>query len=161
MDSKTRMTTVTNLEHPTRHTFEDAQKRIQALMEKDSYPRFLESDLYQQLLNNTSSSKAWIYSYGTIRCQVPGLESDLYQSLKEFFKSAVACSKILTPVISDSSQKLSGMYIDKFVFDICMPMTSVCYKQNIVVMITMLIVSYFITLLQCFKFHGHFYKNIC
>ncbi|XP_048779106.1 uncharacterized protein LOC125682519 isoform X3 [Ostrea edulis] len=58
LDSKTRMTTVTNLEHPTRHTFEDAQKRIQALMEKDSYPRFLESDLYQQLLNNTSSSKA-------------------------------------------------------------------------------------------------------
>lgn len=59
LDSKTRMITVTNLEHPTRHAFEDAQKKIQALMEKDSYPRFLESDLYLQLLNNTpSSSKA-------------------------------------------------------------------------------------------------------
>ncbi|XP_078326111.1 uncharacterized protein LOC111125375 isoform X2 [Crassostrea virginica] len=56
LDSKTRMITVTNLEHPTRHTFEDAQKKIQALMEKDSYPRFLESDLYLQLLNNTTSS---------------------------------------------------------------------------------------------------------
>ncbi|KAK3088040.1 hypothetical protein FSP39_013838 [Pinctada imbricata] len=46
LDSKTRMKTVLNLENPTRLSFDDAQRRIQSLMEKDSYPRFLESELY-------------------------------------------------------------------------------------------------------------------
>jgi len=35
---------------PNRRTFEQAQKRIQALMAKDSYRRFLESEFYQDLL---------------------------------------------------------------------------------------------------------------
>ena len=35
-------------------TFEPAQKRIQALMDKDSYPRFISSDLYQYLLQQAS-----------------------------------------------------------------------------------------------------------
>ena len=37
-------------------TFEPAQKRIQALMDKDSYPRFISSDLYQYLLQQA----AWL-----------------------------------------------------------------------------------------------------
>jgi len=50
LDSKTREITVDNIDNPNKHTFEQAQKRIQALMEKDSYPRFLRSDVYMQLL---------------------------------------------------------------------------------------------------------------
>ena len=46
LDSKTRLATIQSIEHPNKHTFEPAQKRIQALMEKDSYPRFLRSDTY-------------------------------------------------------------------------------------------------------------------
>ena len=48
------MTTVSNLENPSKQTFEVAQHKIQALMEKDSYPRFIESELYQQILESVS-----------------------------------------------------------------------------------------------------------
>ena len=54
LDSDTRMETVVGLESPTRETFDVAQHKIQALMAKDSYPRFLESDLYQYILGNVS-----------------------------------------------------------------------------------------------------------
>ena len=54
LDSDTRMETVVGLESPSRETFDVAQHKIQALMAKDSYPRFLESDLYQYILGNVS-----------------------------------------------------------------------------------------------------------
>lgn len=54
LDSDTRMQTVLGLESPSRETFDVAQHKIQALMAKDSYPRFLESDLYQYILGNVS-----------------------------------------------------------------------------------------------------------
>ena len=50
LDSSTREQTAVNVLHPDRSTFQSAQKRIQALMERDSYRRFLESDIYNQLL---------------------------------------------------------------------------------------------------------------
>ncbi|KFQ39527.1 Regulator of G-protein signaling 3, partial [Mesitornis unicolor] len=40
-----------NLQNITRSCFDLAQKRIYGLMEKDSYPRFLRSDLYLDIIN--------------------------------------------------------------------------------------------------------------
>nr|XP_033772416.1 regulator of G-protein signaling 1-like [Geotrypetes seraphini]XP_033772417.1 regulator of G-protein signaling 1-like [Geotrypetes seraphini] len=49
LDSRTREITTNNTLLPTRSCFDLAQKRIYGLMEKDSYQRFLRSELYQQL----------------------------------------------------------------------------------------------------------------
>nr|CAH8872844.1 unnamed protein product [Trichobilharzia regenti] len=50
LDSKTRLQTEADLSNPTVNTLENAQKRIQALMEKDSYRRFLRSEVYLTML---------------------------------------------------------------------------------------------------------------
>ncbi|XP_015277904.1 PREDICTED: regulator of G-protein signaling 5-like [Gekko japonicus] len=50
LDSQTRDVTNRNILLPTRSCFEQAQRRIFGLMEKDSYPRFLRSPLYQALV---------------------------------------------------------------------------------------------------------------
>ncbi|CAL1533601.1 unnamed protein product [Lymnaea stagnalis] len=50
LDSKTRNMTFESVTlNPNRQTFDEAQRRVQALMEKDSYRRFLESEVYQDL----------------------------------------------------------------------------------------------------------------
>ena len=49
LDSKTRLQTMSSLSRPSAHTFEQSQRRIESLMEKDSYQRFLRSDLYHAL----------------------------------------------------------------------------------------------------------------
>jgi hypothetical protein len=52
LDIELRAYTAQNILNPSHDTFDRAQKRIQALMEKDSYPRFLESSLYKSLLGS-------------------------------------------------------------------------------------------------------------
>ncbi|XP_077987049.1 uncharacterized protein LOC144441366 [Glandiceps talaboti] len=52
LDSHSRMATISNLSNPNKHAFDLAQKRIQSLMEKDSYPRFIRSEFYQTLIND-------------------------------------------------------------------------------------------------------------
>lgn len=54
LDIELRAHTAQSILNPSHDTFERAQKRIQALMEKDSYPRFLESSLYKNLLGSYS-----------------------------------------------------------------------------------------------------------
>ena len=54
LDIELRAHTAQNILNPSHDTFDRAQKRIQALMEKDSYPRFLESSLYKNLLGSYS-----------------------------------------------------------------------------------------------------------
>ncbi|XP_055991358.1 regulator of G-protein signaling 3 isoform X1 [Sorex fumeus] len=56
LDSYTREHTKDNLQCVTRNCFDLAQKRIFGLMEKDSYPRFLRSDLYLDLINQKKLS---------------------------------------------------------------------------------------------------------
>ncbi|XP_071821954.1 uncharacterized protein [Apostichopus japonicus] len=57
LDSRTRLQVVSNLSHPNKHSFEQAQKRIEALMEKDSYPRFLRSDIYIKMQKAAKKNK--------------------------------------------------------------------------------------------------------
>ncbi|XP_061118350.1 regulator of G-protein signaling 3-like isoform X2 [Conger conger] len=56
LDSYTREHTKDNLQDITRSSFQLAQKRIYGLMEKDSYPRFLRSELYMDLVNQKKAS---------------------------------------------------------------------------------------------------------
>ncbi|KAJ7306085.1 hypothetical protein JRQ81_010451 [Phrynocephalus forsythii] len=50
IDSKTMERTLEGLKTPHRYVMDDAQMHIYMLMKKDSYPRFLKSDLYKTLL---------------------------------------------------------------------------------------------------------------
>ncbi|XP_077415348.1 regulator of G-protein signaling 18 [Vanacampus margaritifer] len=49
IDYSTKKDIQTNLAHPSRSCFEAAQMKVYSLMKKDSYPRFLHSDLYLRL----------------------------------------------------------------------------------------------------------------
>ncbi|XP_043567496.1 regulator of G-protein signaling 11 [Chiloscyllium plagiosum] len=50
IDSKTMEKTLDGLQIPNRYVFEDAQMHIYMLMKKDSYPRYLKSDMYKNIL---------------------------------------------------------------------------------------------------------------
>ncbi|KAG2470906.1 MP2K7 kinase, partial [Polypterus senegalus] len=50
LDSQTREAITHSLAHPTMCCFNAAQRRVYSLMEKDSYPRFLKSQMYQDLI---------------------------------------------------------------------------------------------------------------
>jgi hypothetical protein len=58
LEIQLRMATADNIKTPSVDSFDRAQKRIQALMEKDSYPRFLESDLYKNLCGSYVNTSA-------------------------------------------------------------------------------------------------------
>uniref|UniRef100_A0A673KI93 Regulator of G protein signaling 11 n=1 Tax=Sinocyclocheilus rhinocerous TaxID=307959 RepID=A0A673KI93_9TELE len=51
IDSKTMEKTLEGLKRPHRFVLDDAQMHIYFLMKKDSYPRYLKSDLYKNLLS--------------------------------------------------------------------------------------------------------------
>ncbi|KAJ6656219.1 hypothetical protein lerEdw1_004009 [Lerista edwardsae] len=51
LDFNTKELTSKSIGHPTHNTFDAAQMKIYTLMEQDSYPRFLRSNLYLDLVN--------------------------------------------------------------------------------------------------------------
>ncbi|XP_037326691.1 regulator of G-protein signaling 13-like isoform X1 [Pungitius pungitius] len=55
IDYQTREQIKRNVKTPTMHSFDDAQKIVYGLMERDSYPRFLRSDIYRTLLENLAA----------------------------------------------------------------------------------------------------------
>ncbi|XP_029285661.1 regulator of G-protein signaling 8-like isoform X2 [Cottoperca gobio] len=55
IDYHTREQIKRNVKTPTMHCFDDAQKMVYGLMERDSYPRFLRSDIYRTLLENLAA----------------------------------------------------------------------------------------------------------
>ncbi|KAL1775419.1 regulator of G-protein signaling 1 [Sigmodon hispidus] len=56
IDFRTRESTAKKIKAPTSTSFDEAQKVIYALMEKDSYPRFLKSNFYLNLLNDLQAN---------------------------------------------------------------------------------------------------------
>ncbi|KAM6962807.1 regulator of G-protein signaling 8 [Aplochiton taeniatus] len=53
IDFRTREVTSQSLQEPTPSSLNDVQAKIYGLMEKDSYPRFLRSKMYQDIVNRT------------------------------------------------------------------------------------------------------------
>ncbi|XP_066480640.1 regulator of G-protein signaling 13 [Tiliqua scincoides] len=49
IDSSTREDIITNIQEPTQSCFSEAQKIVYMHMERDSYPRFLQSEIYQSV----------------------------------------------------------------------------------------------------------------
>ncbi|XP_071348417.1 regulator of G-protein signaling 13 [Trachinotus anak] len=56
IDHKTRDLIRRNIKAPTAVCFDDAQRIVFGLMERDSYPRFLRSDIYLALMDSTPES---------------------------------------------------------------------------------------------------------
>uniref|UniRef100_A0A8D0CEZ3 Regulator of G-protein signaling 1 n=1 Tax=Salvator merianae TaxID=96440 RepID=A0A8D0CEZ3_SALMN len=52
IDFKTRKSIAKMTQDPTSSSFDEAQRLVYILMERDSYPRFLKSKFYHNLLNN-------------------------------------------------------------------------------------------------------------
>ena len=54
LDAQVRETINRKMVNPSSHTFDEAQIQIYTLMQRDSYPRFLNSQTYKRLLGNNS-----------------------------------------------------------------------------------------------------------
>ncbi|CAJ1061152.1 regulator of G-protein signaling 8 [Xyrichtys novacula] len=55
IDYRTREKTKQSLEDPSPTSFNEVQAKVHSLMEKDSYPRFLRSKMYQDIVNRAQA----------------------------------------------------------------------------------------------------------
>ncbi|CAJ1084389.1 regulator of G-protein signaling 17-like isoform X4 [Xyrichtys novacula] len=58
LDARVREVINRKMQDPSPHTFEDAQLQIYTLMHRDSYPRFLSSNIYKSLLHGSSRTSS-------------------------------------------------------------------------------------------------------
>ncbi|XP_062836437.1 regulator of G-protein signaling 20 isoform X1 [Anolis carolinensis] len=58
LDSRVREVINRNMLEPSQHTFDDAQLQIYTLMHRDSYPRFMNSAIYKDLIESLSKKSA-------------------------------------------------------------------------------------------------------
>lgn len=58
LDARVREVINRKMQDPTPHTFEDAQLQIYTLMHRDSYPRFLSSNIYKTLVLGRSRTSS-------------------------------------------------------------------------------------------------------
>ncbi|XP_048363722.1 regulator of G-protein signaling 20 isoform X2 [Sphaerodactylus townsendi] len=58
LDSRVREVINRNMLEPSQHTFDDAQLQIYTLMHRDSYPRFMNSAVYKDLVQSVSEKSA-------------------------------------------------------------------------------------------------------
>lgn len=56
LDSQVREIVNRNMVQPTPHTFDEAQLQIYTLMHRDSYPRFVNSEIYRRVVARLNSS---------------------------------------------------------------------------------------------------------
>ncbi|BHF58610.1 hypothetical protein SprV_0100156200 [Sparganum proliferum] len=78
LDSKTRLKTISALNTPNQRLFDSAQKKIQALMEKDSYQRFLRSSDFLEIKKNVCQRKESTHSlkaFGLSDCDLKAIIS--------------------------------------------------------------------------------------
>lgn len=68
LDGKTHQSILEELERPSRYIFDSAQRHVWTLMEKDTYPRFLRSDDYAELLRTArhTSHKKRLFVFGAV-----------------------------------------------------------------------------------------------
>ncbi|KAF7254620.1 Regulator of G-protein signaling 7 [Varanus komodoensis] len=101
LDSKSYDKTTQNVKEPGRYTFVDAQEHIYKLMKSDSYPRFLRSSAYQELLQakkkfgNTLDRRTSFEKF--TRSVAPGeaaleVEGAAASSMQALMVTACACS---------------------------------------------------------------------
>ncbi|KAH0618317.1 hypothetical protein JD844_017404, partial [Phrynosoma platyrhinos] len=57
IDSPARESIISNIQEPTQSCFDEAQKIVYLHMERDSYPRFLGSEIYQNFIHNLSNRR--------------------------------------------------------------------------------------------------------
>ncbi|XP_031831529.1 regulator of G protein signaling double hit isoform X2 [Nomia melanderi] len=69
LDARVREIVNNNMEQPTPHTFDEAQLQIYTLMQRDSYPRFVNSDIYRRVarLDNNGPPSATNEEHKTVK----------------------------------------------------------------------------------------------
>ncbi|RXM31265.1 hypothetical protein EOD39_7181 [Acipenser ruthenus] len=129
IDHHTRETIKANVQNPTIHCFDDAQKIVYGLMERDSYPRFLRSDIYQILsgklqpdsVNGPTSDEVnqWAQSFDKLLAHKYGqaafrifLKSEYCEENIEFWLACEEYKKIKSPVkLASKAKKIHEEFI--------------------------------------------------